>query len=86
VRMFGLGLTLAIPADATLVRMVLLPAFMHVMGERSGWSPRWLTRLHDRIGIDDDGPRTDRWSVRNATPRVNECGSGHVSRETRSVT
>jgi hypothetical protein len=48
--------------------------------------PRWPSRLHDRIGIDDDGPRTARGSVRNATPRVNECGSGHVSRETRSVT
>jgi putative drug exporter of the RND superfamily len=52
-RMFGLGLTLAILADATLVRMVLLPAFMHVMGEWNWWAPRWLTRLHDRFGIDE---------------------------------
>jgi RND superfamily putative drug exporter len=55
-RMFGLGPTLAILADATLVRMVLLPALMRVKGERNWWSPRWLTRLHDRIGIDADGP------------------------------
>ncbi len=52
-RMFGLGLTLAILADATLVRMVLLPAFMHVMGEWNWWAPRWMTRLHDRFGIDE---------------------------------
>jgi RND superfamily putative drug exporter len=52
-RMFGLGLTLAILADATLVRMVLLPAFMHVMGESNWWAPRWMTKLHNRIGIEE---------------------------------
>jgi putative drug exporter of the RND superfamily len=52
-RMFGLGLTLAILADATVVRMVLLPAFMHVMGESNWWAPRWMTKLHNRIGIED---------------------------------
>jgi len=52
-RMFGLGLTLAILVDATLVRMVLLPAFMHVMGEWNWWAPRWMTKLHDRFGIED---------------------------------
>ena len=41
-RMFGLGLTLAVLADATLVRMVLMPAFMHVMGEWNWWAPKWL--------------------------------------------
>jgi RND superfamily putative drug exporter len=52
-RMFGLGLTLAVLTDATLVRMVLVPAFMRVMGEWNWWAPRWLTRLHDRFGLDD---------------------------------
>jgi putative drug exporter of the RND superfamily len=41
-RMFGLGLTLAVLVDATLVRMVLVPAFMHVMGQWNWWAPRWL--------------------------------------------
>ena len=53
-RMFGLGLTLAILADATLVRMVLLPAFMHAMGEWNWWSPAWLTTLHNRFGITEE--------------------------------
>jgi RND superfamily putative drug exporter len=53
-RMFGLGLTLAILVDATLVRMVLLPAFMHTMGEWNWWAPRWMTKLHNRIGIEED--------------------------------
>ena len=55
-RMFGLGLTLAILVDATLVRMVLLPAFMHVMGEWNWWAPKWMTKLHNRIGIEDGLP------------------------------
>src|SRR5262249_10172247 len=59
-RMFGLGLTLAILADATLVRMVLLPAFMHVMGEWNWWAPKWMTKLHKRIGIEEIGPQIRR--------------------------
>ena len=55
-RMFGLGLTLAILVDATLVRMVLLPAFMHVMGEWNWWAPKWMTKLHNRIGIEEGLP------------------------------
>jgi RND superfamily putative drug exporter len=58
-RMFGLGLTLAILVDATLVRMVLLPAFMHAMGEWNWWAPKWMTKLHNRIGI-EDGIRSKR--------------------------
>ena len=39
-RMFGLGLTIAVLVDATLVRMVLLPAFMHVLGQWNWWAPK----------------------------------------------
>ncbi|KAA8964334.1 MMPL family transporter [Mycobacterium sp.] len=49
VRMLGLGLTLAVLADATLVRMVLVPAFMHLLGPWSWWSPKPLAWLHDRF-------------------------------------
>ena len=55
-RMFGLGLTLAILVDATLVRMVLLPAFMHAMGEWNWWAPRWMSKIHDRFGLEDGLP------------------------------
>jgi RND superfamily putative drug exporter len=53
-RMFGLGLTLAVFADATLVRMVLVPAFMHVMGRWNWWAPKPLVRLHERFGISEE--------------------------------
>ncbi|MDY6997392.1 MAG: MMPL family transporter [Actinomycetota bacterium] len=52
-RMFGVGLTLAILADATLVRMLLVPAFMHVLGRWNWWAPGPLVRLHDRIGFSE---------------------------------
>jgi putative drug exporter of the RND superfamily len=54
-RMFGVGLTLAVLADATLVRMLLVPAFMHVLGRWNWWAPKPLARLHERIGISEAG-------------------------------
>jgi RND superfamily putative drug exporter len=54
-RMFGVGLTLAVLADATLVRMLLVPAFMHVLGRWNWWAPKPLARLHQRIGISEAG-------------------------------
>ena len=50
-RLFGLGLALAVLVDATLVRMVLVPAFMHVAGRWNWWAPTPLTRLHHRLGL-----------------------------------
>jgi RND superfamily putative drug exporter len=55
-RIFGLGLTLAVIVDATLVRMALLPAFMRLMGKRNWWAPRPLVRLHERIGLTEEPP------------------------------
>lgn len=52
-RMFGVGLTLAVLADATLVRMGLVPAFMHLLGRWNWWSPKPLARLHARIGFSE---------------------------------
>ena len=53
-RMFGVGLTLAVLGDATLVRMLLVPAFMRVMGRFNWWAPKPLARLHERFPISDD--------------------------------
>lgn len=52
-RMLGLGLTLAVLVDATLVRMVLVPASMHVLGRWNWWAPKPLRWLHDRIGVSE---------------------------------
>jgi RND superfamily putative drug exporter len=55
-RMFGIGLALAVLADATLVRLVLVPAFMHVMGRWNWWAPKPLVMVHQRVGIPEGGP------------------------------
>lgn len=47
-RMFGVGLTLAVLVDATLVRVLLVPAFMHVCGGLNWWAPASLARLRRR--------------------------------------
>jgi uncharacterized membrane protein YdfJ with MMPL/SSD domain len=52
-RMFGVGLTLAVVVDATVVRMVLLPAFMRLLGTWCWWAPPSLARLHRRFGISE---------------------------------
>ena len=56
-RMFGLGLTLAVLVDATLVRLVMVPAFMRVMGQWNWWAPRWLVAVHRRLGFSEGTPR-----------------------------
>lgn len=54
-RLFGTGLTLAILMDATLVRLVLVPVFMHAMGKWNWWAPAPLVRLHRVLGISESG-------------------------------
>jgi len=54
-RMYGIGLTVAVLIDATLVRMMLVPAFMHVMGRANWWAPKPLARLYDRFGVSETG-------------------------------
>jgi RND superfamily putative drug exporter len=54
-RLFGVGLTLAVLMDATLVRLVLVPAFMHVAGKWNWWAPGPLRALHRRFGISESG-------------------------------
>ena len=55
-RMFGVGLTVAVLVDATLVRMLLVPSFMHLFGSLNWWAPKPLARLHERTAISESGP------------------------------
>lgn len=52
----GLGVPLAILMDATLVRGLLLPSFMRLMGRMSWWAPKPMRRFHDRFGISEEAP------------------------------
>ena len=51
-KLFGIGLAAAIFLDATLVRMVLVPAVMQLLGARNWWIPNWLERLLPRIDME----------------------------------
>jgi RND superfamily putative drug exporter len=52
IKMMGLGLATAIFIDATVVRMVLVPATMKLMGDANWWLPAWLDRILPTIDID----------------------------------
>jgi putative drug exporter of the RND superfamily len=51
-KLIGIGMASAIAIDATVVRMVLVPAVMQILGERSWWLPRWLDRIIPRAALE----------------------------------
>ncbi|MGH2925836.1 MAG: MMPL family transporter [Solirubrobacterales bacterium] len=54
VKQFGLGLAAAIAVDATIVRCLLVPSVMVMLGRSNWWLPGWLSRLVPRVGIEGD--------------------------------
>jgi putative drug exporter of the RND superfamily len=55
IQVLGLSTGLAILIDATLVRAVLVPAFLSLTGDRAWYAPRILRRVHERLGISEHG-------------------------------
>jgi putative drug exporter of the RND superfamily len=53
-KLAGLGLATAVLVDATIVRMILVPATMELLGDRNWWLPRWLDRLLPHVDIEAD--------------------------------
>jgi putative drug exporter of the RND superfamily len=51
-KLFGIGLASAIFLDATVVRMVLVPAVMQLLGNRNWWIPDWLERILPRLDVE----------------------------------
>ena len=76
IKLFGLGLALAVLLDATLVRMVVVPATMELLGDRNWWLPGWLDRLLPHLEIERsertlqplDGTPVPDVAVRSAQP------------------
>ena len=57
IKLLGVGMIVALVLDATLVRLLLVPATMRLLGDANWWAPAPLRRLHARYGIrEDDGP------------------------------
>jgi putative drug exporter of the RND superfamily len=55
-KLFGIGLATAIFVDATIVRMVLVPAVMQLLGPRNWWIPDWLERVLPRLDVEKAAP------------------------------
>jgi hypothetical protein len=51
-KLMGIGMATAVLVDATLVRMVLVPALMQLLGRRNWWIPGWLDRILPRLDTD----------------------------------
>jgi len=60
-KMFGVGLSVAVLLDVTLVRMVLVPAAMSLLGHRAWWLPAWLDRLLPTIDLEGDEHEATEW-------------------------
>ena len=53
IKLLGLGVALAILIDATIIRGVIVPAFMRIAGKWNWWAPAWLRKVHDKVGLTD---------------------------------
>ena len=53
IKLFGIGLALAVLMDAFVIRGLLVPAFMRLAGEANWWAPPFLRRVYDRFGIQE---------------------------------
>ena len=54
IKMFGVGLSVAVLLDATVVRMVIVPAAMSLFDEKAWWFPRWLDRIVPNVDIEGE--------------------------------
>ena len=71
----GLGMAIAVVLDATVVRMLLVPATMKLMGRWNWWAPPALRRFHDRYGLAEQPPSPP--PRRDDTERVGSLHAGH---------
>ena len=58
-KLFGLGMAVAVFVDATIVRMVLVPATMELLGDRNWWIPKWLDRVLPRLDVEGSHPTSN---------------------------
>jgi RND superfamily putative drug exporter len=52
IKSMGLGLSLGVLFDAFIVRMLLMPAIMHLLGRSAWWLPRWLDRITPNVDVE----------------------------------
>ncbi len=60
IKLFGLGLAVAVLLDATIIRMLLVPATMELLGDKNWWLPRWLDKLLPKVNVEGREPTPER--------------------------
>ncbi len=70
IKQLGVGLAIAVIIDATLVRGLLVPATMKVLGERNWWAPAPLRRFHDRFGLHEPASAFDTQELEESVTRA----------------
>ncbi len=73
----GLTMALAVLIDATIVRGLLVPAFMRVMGRDNWWAPRWVQRAVARVGLYEDVDDVRHLRPAAGEPRFADSGWSH---------
>jgi RND superfamily putative drug exporter len=58
-KLIGIGLATAIFVDATIVRMILVPAVMQLLGSRNWWIPRWLATMLPSLDLEPRAVTTE---------------------------
>ena len=69
IKLMGVGMIVALIVDATIVRILLVPATMRLLGRANWWAPRPLRRLHARYGIREGDQAGDAGAAPDAQPR-----------------
>ncbi|MFI1224275.1 MULTISPECIES: MMPL family transporter [unclassified Streptomyces] len=83
-QLFGLGLALTVLVDAVIVRCLLAPAMMRLMGRFNWWAPAPLRRLHDRIGLTEEAaPPSGKTVTEPGAAPVGAAGEGTAQRAER---
>ncbi|MDQ0836128.1 putative membrane protein YdfJ with MMPL/SSD domain [Streptomyces achromogenes] len=57
IKMFGVGLTVAVFFDAFVVRMAIVPAVLTLLGKKAWWLPKWLDRALPNVDVEGEGLR-----------------------------
>jgi putative drug exporter of the RND superfamily len=76
IKLFGFGMAIAVLIDATVVRLVLVPATMELLGDRNWWLPKWLDRLLPKLNVDGNAhvPAAARAAAEEAEPELVGAG------------
>jgi trehalose monomycolate/heme transporter len=80
IKLMGVGMIVALIVDASVVRVLLVPAVMRLLGPANWWAPRPLRRLYARYGFQEAGSTADAASAAGAAPAAAEAAPARAIR------